>query len=151
VRELAGAMRSERWKTQASKDTSLKLSNAPEGLLIEFDKGQSPQRDFSCSISLLAGERPAPGEGALVLPLEVQEGKAELSVEFAEEGGPSFPVRYPKTGAAISLGQALTPAWSADPERAVNPAKIGAVRLRVNEIKTTSVRLLIKRFGWASY
>lgn len=144
-------MASDRWKTSANKSSSLKLSNVPEGLLVEFDVGEATQRQFDLAISLRPEERPAAEECGLVLPVEVQEGKAELSVEFGEDKGPSFPVRYPKAPGAISLGHALTPAWSAEPERAVNPLKIGTVRLRCNEPKTNRVRLLIGKCAWASY
>lgn len=151
VRELASAMASDRWKTSAPKSSSIKLSNVPEGMLVEFDMGEATQRQFDLAIALRPEERPAAEECGLVLPVDVQEGKTELSVEFGEDKGPSFPVRYPQAPGAISLGHALTPAWSTGPERAVNPLKIGTVRLRCGELKTNRVRLLIGKCGWASY
>ncbi len=156
VRDLQNVIAADRWK--ASGEGCVKVSASPDGLVVEFEKGAAAARWFEVSLNLRVEERPAGGEIAMIVPIDLVEGQAKLAIGFVEEGGKSFSAAYPRNRgqsangeAGVALGHALTPSWASEPERAVDPRAIRSIRIRCDEAKTDKVRLLVKSVGWATY
>ena len=155
VRNLPHAMAVDRWKISTGSGARVKVSASPDGLTVEFERGGAAGRWFELSLNLRAEERPAAGEIVLTAPIDVVEGEAKLAIGFVEESGKAFSVSYPKKRGqgepGVALGHAMTPSWSTEPERAVDPAAIRSIRIRCDEAKSNRLRLMVKKIGWATY
>ena len=152
ARDTPALRDAKRWRASGPRESKITVSAVPEGILVELDRGQSKQKWFTLSLNLDPKERPVEAENALLLPVKVLEGKASLSVRFAEDKGGSFSVPYDmgKPLGAISLDAAVTPWTMSKPQRTLDPRKLRSVQIS-GDVKSEKLKFVITRVGWATF
>jgi len=156
VRDMPALLDAKRWQASGPKEGKISVSAVPEGILVELQRGQTSQKWFSVTLNTDPKERPAEAENVLLLPVQILEGEASLSVRFSEEKGGNFSVPYgmgeraKSDDGAISLGAAATPWTMADPGRTLDPLRLRSVQIG-GEVKTDRLKFVIKRVAWATF